>query len=57
MTTRDLREVLFHLSDQEMTVRELRTMLFKIDDQDAELPPSFSMWMALEAKRREEATP
>jgi hypothetical protein len=48
MTTRELREALYHLSNQEMTVRELRALLFKVDDQDAELSIDFCMWLKLE---------
>lgn len=50
MTTRELRELLFHLEDQSMTVAELRNMLFKIDDQDTELYPGFGMWRKIEAQ-------
>jgi len=50
MTTRELRTILFHLKNQEMTVKELRNMLFEIDEQDAELEPSFGIWLKLEAQ-------
>jgi len=52
MTTRELREVLFHLNDQNMTVKELREMLFNVENQDAELEAGFSMWLKLEAERK-----
>jgi len=50
MTTRELREILFYLSNQEMTVEELRAMLYQIEDQDAELEPGFAMWLIAEKK-------
>lgn len=50
MTTRELREVLFHLDNQDMTVSELRAMLFLVNDQDKELAPGFAMWKGLEAQ-------
>jgi hypothetical protein len=53
MTTRELREVLFCLEDQQMTVKELRQMLFEVEDQDAELQPGFAMWKRLEAQHTE----
>lgn len=53
MTPRELREILYHLSNQEMTVKELRKMLFEITDQDGELEPSFSMWLKLEEKNND----
>jgi hypothetical protein len=34
MTTRELRQMLFHVMNQEMTVRELRQKLFEVVDQD-----------------------
>ena len=39
MTTRELRQMLTEVEDQEMTVRELRGILFGIEDQDAEISP------------------
>ena len=36
ISARELRRILFNLSEQEMTVRELRTALFNMDDQDYE---------------------
>lgn len=37
MTTRELRQKLFEIEDQQMTVEELRHILFEVKDQDAEL--------------------
>lgn len=37
ITVKQLRHVLFQLSDQNMTVAELRKALFDIRDQDAEI--------------------
>lgn len=48
MTTRELRQALFHLENQEMTVKELRRMLFKEVDQDAQLEIKPGMWSKLE---------
>jgi hypothetical protein len=36
ITPRQLRGILFLVTQQDMTVRELRSMLFNIDDQDKE---------------------
>jgi hypothetical protein len=37
MTTRELREVLFNVENQELTVKELRAILFEVENQDEEL--------------------
>lgn len=37
MTTRELREMLFNVDNQELTVKELRDILFDVVDQDKEL--------------------
>lgn len=37
MTTRELRQMLFNVTDQDMTVRELREKLFSVTEQDEEL--------------------
>lgn len=37
MTVRELRELLFHVDNQEMTVKELRNILFKVENQDDEM--------------------
>lgn len=34
MTVRELRQMLFHVSNQQMTVKELRDLLFEVEDQD-----------------------
>ena len=47
ITVRELREMLFHIDNQDMTVRQLRKALYDIDDQDAELTPCFAMWKKL----------
>lgn len=39
MTTRELRQMLTEVENQNMTVRELRAILFEVEDQDAELTP------------------
>lgn len=43
MTTRELRQKLFEIEDQQMTVEELRHILFEVKDQDAELEPD-DLW-------------
>lgn len=43
MTTRELRQKLFEIEDQQMTVEELRHILFEVKDQDAELE-SDDLW-------------
>ena len=40
MTTRDLRNILFSVENQELTVRELREILFNVEEQDKELTTS-----------------
>lgn len=51
MTTRELRQALYHLENQNMTVKELREKLFYAPiDQDAELEIGFGMWRELEAE-------
>ena len=37
MTTKELRDKLFVIENQDMTVRELRQLLFLVENQDAEL--------------------
>ncbi len=37
MTTRELREMLFNVENQELTVKELRAILFNVENQDDEL--------------------
>jgi ribosomal protein L12E/L44/L45/RPP1/RPP2 len=37
MTVRELRELLFHVDNQEMTVRELRELLYHMNNQDDEM--------------------
>lgn len=37
MTTRELRNILFNVENQELTVRELRIILFGVDNQDEEI--------------------
>ncbi len=39
MTTRELRQMLTEVENQNMTVKELRAILFEVEDQDAELKP------------------
>ncbi len=40
MTTRELRQMLTEVDNQNMTIKELRDLLFAIEDQDAELKPA-----------------
>lgn len=47
ITVRQLREMLFHLDNQDMTVEELRKALFDINNQDLELISEFTMWEKL----------
>jgi hypothetical protein len=37
MTVRELRELLYHMNNQEMTVKELRNILFNVENQDDDL--------------------
>lgn len=39
MTTRELRQMLTEVENQNMTIKELRNILFEVEDQDAELEP------------------
>lgn len=54
MTTRELREALFYVTDQKMTVEELRHMLFNERDQDAELDLRFGVFAKLEKIRNDQ---
>lgn len=40
MTVKELRNILFHVENQELTVRELRGILFDINLQDSEITES-----------------
>lgn len=40
MTTRELREMLFNVENQELTVKELRAILFEVEEQDKEITTS-----------------
>ncbi len=37
MTTRELREILFSVENQELTVRQLREILFDVKEQDEQI--------------------
>lgn len=37
MTTRELRNLLFNVENQNLTVKELRALLFETEEQDKEL--------------------
>lgn len=39
MTTRELRQMLTEVENQNMTVKDLRAILFEVGDQDTELKP------------------
>lgn len=39
MTTRELRQMLTEVENQNITIKELRNILFEVEDQDAELEP------------------
>ena len=43
ISARELREILFHISDDKMTVKELRAKLFDVQDQDKQIAIDFSM--------------
>lgn len=45
MTTRELREMLFYVDNQELTVNELRAILFDVVDQDKELTDVTMMFL------------
>lgn len=47
LTIKQLRNMLFHIEDQDMTIRELRTRLFNVEDQDAEMLINPTMWQKL----------
>ena len=40
MTTRELRQILFEVDNQDLSIKELRAILFNIDEQDEELSNS-----------------
>ncbi len=52
ITTRQLREILFHIENQEMTVRQLRAMLFNETNQDQNLDVKWGMFSKLEAEQK-----
>ena len=43
ISARELREILFNLSDDQMTVRELRAKLFEVQEQDKQVSIGFMM--------------
>ena len=48
-TIRELRSILFNVTNQDMTVAELRAALFNAENQDDELEVSFGMFLKIEA--------
>ena len=52
MTTRELRQFLFEIRNQEMTLSELRYLLFKVEEQDEKL--TAGMVRKLEAELKQE---
>lgn len=47
MTTRELRDMLFNVQNQELTVRELRAILFDVEEQDTELKAWDMIWLTM----------
>lgn len=47
MTTRELRQALTEIENQDTTIKELRTILFDQEDQDKELGPLDMLKMTL----------
>ncbi len=47
ISARELRQILFYITDQEMTVEQLRTKLFAVENQDDQKAIGFSMESAL----------
>ena len=41
MNTKELRNALFEIDNQNMTVEELRKLLFAVENQDTEITPDF----------------
>lgn len=50
MTVRELRALLFNVTNQELTVKELRALLFQVDEQDAEITETQLMNLTREDK-------
>ena len=48
ITVKELRTLLFNLSNQDMTVKELRAMLFSVEDQNMPLPDQFNTFLQME---------
>ena len=48
MTTREFRQMLTEVENQNMTIKELRAILFEVEDQDAELMPVNLMKLTFE---------
>ncbi len=47
ISARELRQILFYITDQEMTVEQLRAKLFAVENQDDQKAIGFSMESAL----------
>ena len=47
ISARELRQILFYITDQEMTVEQLRAKLFDVENQDDQKAIGFSMESAL----------
>ena len=55
ITARQLREILFHVDDQDLTVKELRKLLFDAPEQDKPVSIGFSMFVKMLADKQREA--
>ncbi len=47
ISARELRQILFYITDQEMTIEQLRAKLFAVENQDDQKAIGFSMESAL----------
>ena len=43
ISAKELREILFHITDDKMTVKELRAKLFEVQNQDERVEINFAM--------------
>lgn len=47
ITADELRQILYHIDNQEMTVKELRRLLFGVKNSDREVTINFSMFKVM----------
>ena len=48
LTVKELRNLLFNVSAQDMTIRDFRKMLFDVENQDQKLTDQFNTFLKME---------